>query len=98
MQSHGESYISDFVEMVVPFLSRLDELHPGTGRQCLSDYLTTLAKVNGMCMCMCMHMCMCMCMHMCMSMYVVYKHKSELIILSKLIVNSMHSLMIAHAG
>ena len=76
MQSHGESYISDFVEMVVPFLSRLDELHPGTGRQCLSDYLTTLAKVNGMCMCMCMHMCM--------SMYVVYKHKLEFIILSKL--------------
>ena len=45
MQSEGETFIGDFVEKVVPFLSRLDKLHPGTGKQCLADYLTTLAKV-----------------------------------------------------
>ena len=45
VQCEGPSYISDFVERVVPFVSRLEELQSGSGRQCLSEYMLSIAKV-----------------------------------------------------
>ena len=46
MQSEETCFISDFLERVVPFLSRLDKLQPGTGKQCLVEYMITAAKVS----------------------------------------------------
>ena len=46
VKSEGPSFISDFVERVVPFITRLEELQSGSGRQCLSEYMTTIAKVQ----------------------------------------------------
>lgn len=45
VQSEGAGFITDFVERVVPFISRLEELQLGGGRQCLLDYMTSVAKV-----------------------------------------------------
>ena len=36
------------MERAVPFLSRLEQLQPGSGKQCLCDYMTDVAKV---CLC-----------------------------------------------
>lgn len=44
-QSEGQTFISDFVERVVPFIAQLEDLQSGSGRQCLSEYMLSIAKV-----------------------------------------------------
>lgn len=46
IQSEGPSFISDFVERVVPFVAQLEKLWSGTGRQCLTEYMVSTAKVK----------------------------------------------------
>ena len=46
IQFEGPSFISDFVERVVPFVAQLEKLQSGTGRQCLTEYMVSAAKVK----------------------------------------------------
>ena len=46
IQSEGPSFISDFMERVVPFVARLEKLQSGTGRQCLTEYMVSTGKVK----------------------------------------------------